>query len=290
MPESAAQAGVSGTVKVQAKVRDGQIQDIQFLSGLPIFHGSVRDALSQYKCKSGQIETTATQEFQFQLVNTKEICPTIVLPVMPRWAVREMDAITVKAVFRIEGGEVKDVTFLSGSKSFHQAVRVAAKLYRCVNLPEPVLATQEFVFDPMGRPPKFRPRDASSALPIPEATYRGWGNKSFDQLSPSQKVEIQKQSIELKEGDEPPYPIDGVERIFDGIGEVADRMGVSGGLVLLIQVNSSGAATSVKILQAPQKEFAKYAAAVAMRGKYKPAICDGQPCAKDFRIDGELVR
>lgn len=66
---------------------------------------------------------------------------------MPRKALQDGTTGVVRAQALISGGQVKEVTILSGPRVFHAAVRQAMMQYRCTNDGSgDVLATQEFNF------------------------------------------------------------------------------------------------------------------------------------------------
>lgn len=67
MPRKALQEGAEGVVKAQALIRDGEVRQVNILSGPRVYHNAVRDAMLQYKCVSGSGEVIATQEFVFKI-------------------------------------------------------------------------------------------------------------------------------------------------------------------------------------------------------------------------------
>jgi len=73
-------------------------------------------------------------------------CPQQVKPEIPRKALQEGTSGVVKAQARISGGQVKEVTILSGPRVFHAAVKAAMMQYQCVSSSDDVIATQEFEF------------------------------------------------------------------------------------------------------------------------------------------------
>ena len=73
-------------------------------------------------------------------------CPTQVPPEMPRKALQDGTEGVVKAQIHIKGGNILDVTILSGPRVFHAAVRAAMLQYKCVTDGADVIATQEFNF------------------------------------------------------------------------------------------------------------------------------------------------
>ena len=65
---------------------------------------------------------------------------------MPRKALQDGTEGVVKAQIHIKGGNILDVTILSGPRVFHAAVRAAMLQYKCVTDGADVIATQEFNF------------------------------------------------------------------------------------------------------------------------------------------------
>lgn len=67
MPKKALQDGIVGVVKAQALIKGGVVTEVTILSGPRIFHSTVRAAMMQYKCSQSDVETVATQEFNFKI-------------------------------------------------------------------------------------------------------------------------------------------------------------------------------------------------------------------------------
>ena len=66
MPRMAQRSGAQGLVTAQALIRDGVVKEVTILSGPPVFHAAVREAMLQYKCSSNSAEVLATQDFNFK--------------------------------------------------------------------------------------------------------------------------------------------------------------------------------------------------------------------------------
>ena len=79
-------------------------------------------------------------------IDIKIACPTQTRPEMPRKAIQDNASGVVKAQVLIRNGAVAEVTILSGSQVFHQAVRNALAQYKCQTNPVDVQTTQEFAF------------------------------------------------------------------------------------------------------------------------------------------------
>jgi protein TonB len=67
MPRRALKDGTEGVVKVQIVVRNGVVQEVNFLSGPRVFYEAVKTAVQHYKCVAEGSEVVATQEFTFKL-------------------------------------------------------------------------------------------------------------------------------------------------------------------------------------------------------------------------------
>lgn len=75
-----------------------------------------------------------------------DLCPTIVMPEMPRKATQDGTEGVVKAQITIKDGVVKDVNIVSGPRVFHAAVKAAIMQYKCAADSGEVIATQEIAF------------------------------------------------------------------------------------------------------------------------------------------------
>ncbi len=73
-------------------------------------------------------------------------CPTQVAPEMPQKAIKEGIEGVVQVQITLKAGVVQDVTFLSGPRVFHAAVRAAIMQYKCISDGGEVVATQNFNF------------------------------------------------------------------------------------------------------------------------------------------------
>jgi periplasmic protein TonB len=67
VPAKAVDEGIEGTVKAEARIRNGKVTDVRILSGPRVFHAAVRNAMLAYQCSGGEGEIVATQDFTFKL-------------------------------------------------------------------------------------------------------------------------------------------------------------------------------------------------------------------------------
>ena len=107
-------------------------------------------------------------------------------------------------------------------------------------------------------------------------------DKSYVELTPEQQAVVKLPYHALEEGDEPPYPLHGLQPIYDWIRKAQERAMVAGELRLDVLVGKDGNPVSVKTINSPTPELAKFAIQVVGREKYKPAVCHGAPCEMVF--------
>ena len=83
------------------------------------------------------------------LADTQDIgivCPVQVKPKMPMRAIREGIEGVVKAQIRVQSGQVKEVTIISGPRVFHAAVTEAIMQYKCRSDNDSAKAVATFIF------------------------------------------------------------------------------------------------------------------------------------------------
>jgi len=107
-------------------------------------------------------------------------------------------------------------------------------------------------------------------------------NKRYAELTPEEQALVKSQYEQMGPNDEPPFPLNGLGPIYKAIAAGQDKFVVTGKMVLLVSVDSKGDATSVSVLSSPDPEMTQFAASVLMLQKYKPALCDGTPCAMQY--------
>lgn len=120
-----------------------------------------------------------------------------------------------------------------------------------------------------------------------------WGSvpfdKSYAELTPEQQALVKQPYKALEEGDEPPYPIKGLQPIYNWLKQAQDKVKVVGDLRLDVLVGKDGNPVSVTTIGAPSPEIAKFATLVVFKEKYKPAICHGAPCEMIFPFNMKFV-
>jgi hypothetical protein len=123
-----------------------------------------------------------------------------------------------------------------------------------------------------------------------------WGgslpyDKPYGELTPEQQRMFKSRFREMGEGDEPPFPVDGLGPLLAAISRISRVVEVGvGRLEMDVFVDETGSATKVEVIRSPDGALAKHAAALAMLTKFKPALCKGKPCAMGFPLNMNFVR
>ena len=107
-------------------------------------------------------------------------------------------------------------------------------------------------------------------------------DKGYAELSPEEQAYVKSQYEQMGPHDEPPFPVNGLRPIYKMIVAGQQKLRVGGSMTLAVDVNSQGEATSVSVLQSPDPEMVRFAASVLMLQRYKPALCNGNPCTMQF--------
>jgi hypothetical protein len=107
-------------------------------------------------------------------------------------------------------------------------------------------------------------------------------NKRYSELSTEEKASLNQYYEMVEPGDEPPFPSDGLKPIHEAIRKGQGRLLVVGELILLATVSAAGEVIEVKAIGSPSPEMTKFAASVLLLTKFKPALCQGQPCKMDY--------
>jgi hypothetical protein len=105
----------------------------------------------------------------------------------------------------------------------------------------------------------------------------------YDKLTAEQRRAFRALFTNLAEGDEPPYPIDGLLPVANSLAfALADGAIDEGELFLTVRVDEKGEPQSTSIYSTPSQRISKEAATALMKIRYKPATCAGKPCTSEF--------
>jgi hypothetical protein len=111
-------------------------------------------------------------------------------------------------------------------------------------------------------------------------------NKKYGEFTAEERADLHAMYEAMPEGDEPPFPIDGLRPIFNSIKKGQQIVRARGTLNMVVTVGPDGKATEVAdmggITGVNALEMQRYAGSVLLMTKYKPAICGGKPCKSQF--------
>jgi len=114
-------------------------------------------------------------------------------------------------------------------------------------------------------------------------------DKTYSELTPEQRAELHAMYEALPEGDEPPFPQQGIKPIFSAIRKAQRVLQARGELNMAVTVGPDGVATKVEdrggVYNVQMTELAQQ---VLLLTKYKPAVCSGKPCTMQFRFTQKL--
>ena len=114
-------------------------------------------------------------------------------------------------------------------------------------------------------------------------------DKTYGELTPEQKAELHKMYELLKPGDEPPFPAEGIKPIFTTIKKAQRVIQARGQIDMKVTVGPDGKAVDVEDRSTiGESQMTDVAKQVLMQTRYKPAICNGEPCTMQYRFTQKL--
>jgi len=122
--------------------------------------------------------------------------------------------------------------------------------------------------------------DAYVGSKLPDVLASGLNvpfNRSYSELTLAQQLKIKRGYVYLGSTDEPPYPEGGPAAIIEAIARSGTAR--SGDLNMDVLIDEQGKFVTATVLRSPGENTTHFAAAQFVKAKFKPAICDGKPCA-----------
>lgn len=154
---------------------------------------------------------------------------------------------------------------------------------RVAGLPPRTLASEKFYLkdDEVHTGTNLKDTLAVTSLPLDA----GWAR-----MSPQLQEQVRSWFPALEEGDEPPYPEQGIKPVFKLLRDAAGRHNVtSGKIIVLVTVEADGKASSASTIGNVDDKVRYFAGVAAMAQRYKPARCHGQPCKMVFPYNFKFV-
>ncbi len=107
-------------------------------------------------------------------------------------------------------------------------------------------------------------------------------DKRYEELTAGERERVRDEYVRLGARDEPPYPRDGMKPILSEVARIQARHFGTGLAHLAVRVDASGQPVGVAVLKSPDDTVTRAVAYALMNARYKPAKCDGAPCAGDY--------
>jgi hypothetical protein len=124
----------------------------------------------------------------------------------------------------------------------------------------------------------------ASLIPVETAQSLVSGARWAD-LTENERRVIKADYPALEEGDEPPFPIDGMRRLHAAMVKVGYvDSSFTGYFHMNVLVGADGKPKSATVVGKLPPEAAQYLGGVLMITTYKPAMCHGQPCEMLFPL------
>ena len=133
----------------------------------------------------------------------------------------------------------------------------------------------------------IKQEQASTGSNIPRRVYQGSEipiNRTFAQLTSEERQLVKSQYESIADGDEPPFPANGLRPIYDAIAKIQGKLLVTGLLSMHADIDATGTVTGVSVYRSPDQKLTEAAATVLMLTKFKPAVCGGNPCKMAFPL------
>ena len=113
-------------------------------------------------------------------------------------------------------------------------------------------------------------------------------NRRYHELTKEEKAKFNTLYSDLDAGDEPPFPENGLHDIFRVIRKLRDFDTSIGELKISTLINEKGEAELVKVYGVPQGHMMQIITNALVVIKYKPALCQGEPCKMEFPLHLEF--
>ena len=114
--------------------------------------------------------------------------------------------------------------------------------------------------------------------------------RPYAELSADERADVRLATAGLAPADEPPFAVDGFRSLPELLSRIQARLKINGELALLVQIDAQGEAQSVSVMKSPNADLQALVGRLLMDTRYQPAMCAGNPCAKDLAVSLTLHR
>jgi hypothetical protein len=104
----------------------------------------------------------------------------------------------------------------------------------------------------------------------------------YSELTPEQKAAVASDYENLAAGDEPPYPLYGVRHLLAPVVRYVDADRPLGPLTASVVIDSQGKPGKITVYESSDQVLTRFVASQLAMEEYKPAMCQGQPCAMTY--------
>jgi hypothetical protein len=109
-------------------------------------------------------------------------------------------------------------------------------------------------------------------------------NRTWAQLTASERSRVRNWYKALPVQDEPPFPAQGHAALFESLKRAQAKIRARGELFLIASVGADGKVGEVRSASEIDRDMIKAAAELLAITAFKPAQCGGQPCEMDFPL------
>lgn len=109
-------------------------------------------------------------------------------------------------------------------------------------------------------------------------------NQTYGELSATDRAKLHQWWESIPDGDEPPFPREGLKPMFDAMRQAQQKLLVTGELLLVATVEADGQVSQVQAVGSPSPEMTRFSAALLTLTRFKPALCAGAACRMDFPL------
>ncbi|QBI04428.1 hypothetical protein [Pseudoduganella albidiflava] len=107
-------------------------------------------------------------------------------------------------------------------------------------------------------------------------------DKTYAELSETDKARLRGMYEHMAPGDEPPFPARGYRSLMRAMSAVQERLQIAGNVDMGVIVGADGRASEIKVYGSSDPQLTTVIANVLVLEKYKPALCGGTPCTQEF--------
>jgi hypothetical protein len=116
-------------------------------------------------------------------------------------------------------------------------------------------------------------------------------NKRYAEFTPEEKARLMRDYWQLKPGDEPPFPADGLMPVLRAVQLAYEKslLQAHGPLVLSVEVDENGHPNGFVVRESPDPFITEAAAVALMAQTFKPGTINGKPSVMRYAFHIELV-